>query len=66
MEKPWLKFYEPNIPETLDIPEIPLHQLLEDSAKEFPDSTACSFLGQEKTYKLINEEANKLANALKK
>ncbi len=66
MEKPWLKFYEPNIPETLDIPEIPLHQLLEDSAKEFPDATACIFLGQEKTYKLINEEANKLANALNK
>jgi long-chain acyl-CoA synthetase len=66
MEKPWLKYYEPNVPETLDIPEIPLYQLLEDSAKEFPDSTACIFLGQEKTYKQINEEANKLANALNK
>lgn len=66
MEKPWLKFYEPGTPEAIDIPEIPLCQLLEDSAKDFPDTTACVFLGQEKSYKIINEEADRLANALNK
>ncbi|MFW9934607.1 MAG: long-chain fatty acid--CoA ligase [Candidatus Thorarchaeota archaeon] len=66
MEKPWLKFYEPNIPETLDIPEIPLFQLLEDSAKDFPDNTLGIFLGQEKTYKQVQEEVDRLANALNK
>ncbi|MFX1576697.1 MAG: long-chain fatty acid--CoA ligase [Promethearchaeota archaeon] len=66
MEKPWLKYYEPNIPENLDIPEIPLFQLLEDSAKDFPDNTLGIFLGQEKTYKQVQEEVDRLANALNK
>ena len=66
MEKPWLKFYEPNVPETIDFPEIPLHQLLEDTAKDFPEVAACIFLGQERTYKQVNEESNRLANALSK
>ncbi|MFX1510005.1 MAG: long-chain fatty acid--CoA ligase [Promethearchaeota archaeon] len=66
MEKPWLKFYEPGVPETLDIPEIPLYQLLEDSAKDFPDNTLGIFLGQEKTYKQVQEEVDRLANALNK
>ncbi|MFX0168411.1 MAG: long-chain fatty acid--CoA ligase [Candidatus Hodarchaeota archaeon] len=66
MDKPWLKFYEPGVPENVEIPEIPLFSLLENAAKDFPDNTACIFLGQEKTYKQINEEADKLANALHK
>ncbi len=66
MEKPWLKFYEPNVPETIKIPQITVHQILEDSAKDFPDNTLCIFLGQEKSYRQINEEANRLANALNK
>jgi len=66
MEKPWLKFYEPGVPETIDIPEIPLFQLLENSAKDFPDNTLGVFLGQEKTYKQVQEEVNRLANALNK
>ena len=66
MEKPWLKFYEPDVPETIDIPEIPLYQLLEDTAKEFPDNILTAFMGIEKTYKQIQEESNRLANALNK
>lgn len=66
MEKPWLKFYEPDVPETIEIPQITVHQILEDAAKDFPDNTLCVFLGQEKSYRQINEEANRLANALNK
>jgi long-chain acyl-CoA synthetase len=56
MEKPWLKFYEPDVPETIDIPEIPLYQLLDDTTKEFPDNILTAFMGIEKTYKQIQEE----------
>ena len=66
MDKPWLKFYEPGVPEHLKIPETPLFTLLEDAAKDFPDNVACIFLGKEKTYQQVNEEANRLANALAK
>jgi long-chain acyl-CoA synthetase len=66
MEKPWLKFYEPGTPEEIDIPDIPLHKLLENSAADFPDNTACVFLGNERTYSQVNEDANRLAAALHK
>jgi long-chain acyl-CoA synthetase len=66
MDKPWLKFYEPGVPETVEIPEKPLFAILTDAAKDFPDNIACVYLGQEKTYKQVNEESDKLANALHK
>ncbi len=64
MNKPWLKFYEPGVPETIDIPEIPLYQILENAAKDFPEQTACIFLGNERSYKQIKEDADRLATAL--
>ena len=39
MEKPWLKSYEQGVPEEVEIPEIPLYQLFDDAAKDFPDKT---------------------------
>ena len=66
MDKPWLKFYEPDVPENIDIPDKPLFEVLTDAAKDFPDNTACIFLGNEKTYKQVSEEVDRLANALEK
>ncbi len=31
-EKPWLRFYEEEVPAIIDIPDIPLHQVLVDAA----------------------------------
>jgi len=64
VEKPWLKFYEPGVPEEIDIPELPLQSLLEEAARDFPDNVAFIFLGQEMTYREVNEQADRLATAL--
>jgi len=68
MEKPWLKFYDEGVPHTLEYPEVPLHWLLEESARKYPDSIATILPGRfgdtKLTYRELNELANRLANAL--
>jgi long-chain acyl-CoA synthetase len=69
MERPWLKQYDPGVPHTIDYPDLALHQLLEDSAKRFPNKTAVIFPGRlgdsgRLSYRKLNEQANRMANAL--
>ena len=35
-KKPWLKFYDPGVPETIKYPQIPLQQLLHVAAAGMP------------------------------
>ena len=67
-EKPWLKGYRLGpykLPQTKEpYPKVPLHSLLDSAAAEFPDRAACSYLGNEMTYKELKLEADRLAAAL--
>lgn len=40
-DRPWLKNYDPGVPQTLQYPTMPLHGFLEQSAREHPHSVAC-------------------------
>jgi long-chain acyl-CoA synthetase len=40
MDKPWLKFYDEGVPQTLKYPDVPLHWFLEESARKYPDTLA--------------------------
>ncbi len=64
MEKPWLKFYDEGVPQTLDYPDVPLHWFLEESARKYPDSIATVFPGKFGDTKLSYSELDKLANSL--
>ncbi|HEX7587443.1 MAG TPA: long-chain fatty acid--CoA ligase [Anaerolineae bacterium] len=75
MEKPWLKSYEPGVRSTLDYPSVPMHQFLEDAVTKYPDRTATIFgnvvhqlggalMDAKLTYKQLNVQVNRLANAL--
>ncbi len=66
MEKVWLNHYDPGVPPEIDVPDIPLQQLLENSARNYPNSTATVLLGAKLTYARLNELANRFANALQK
>jgi len=48
--KPWLKYWPPAVPESLDYPKIPLHELLRKNAKKHPENTAVAFFKREMTY----------------
>jgi long-chain acyl-CoA synthetase len=64
MDKPWFKFYEPGVPHTINYPDVPQHQLLEDSAKNFPEKPALIFLNGKMSYAVLDATVNKLGNAL--
>ena len=74
MEKPWLKFYDSPIPEHIDYPPIPLHELLQRSADKYPEGVALiygaplgsRYMAKKVTYKELNALVNRFAAGLQK
>ncbi len=64
IERPWLKHYEKGVPYTIGIPRIPLHHLLRSAVRRFPNRVAIYFEGAQLSYRKLNHEANRFANAL--
>jgi len=64
-ERPWLKFYPPDLPASIDYPKIPVYSLLTESAKAGPSQTALVFQGKRLTYGELNRLSNRFANGLK-
>jgi long-chain acyl-CoA synthetase len=75
MDKPWLKFYEPTVPPSLNYPPVPLFTFLEDSARKFPDHIATNFIlkyiageriaiAGKLTYHQLNQAVDRFARAL--
>ena len=64
MERPWLKFYEEGVPQHIDYPRIPLYQVLEDTAKDFPDLDGVIFQGKGIPYGDLAGWARNLASGL--
>lgn len=63
-ERAWLNHYEDGVPFTVDVPRIPAHHLLRSSVRRFPNRPAVYFEGSKLTYRTLNHEANRFANAL--
>ena len=73
MEKPWLAHYEDVVPHTLTYPEISLHQMLDDTTRQFADRPAIHLvlrylgpltLGARLTYGQLSAEVDRFASAL--
>jgi len=65
MGKPWLKFYDPHVPQTIAYPEVLLPQILDEAAEHFPDQTAVFFFGGRVKYGQVRAQANRFASALR-
>ncbi|MFN8400805.1 MAG: alpha/beta fold hydrolase [Anaerolineales bacterium] len=63
-ERTWLNHYEEGVPYTVDVPRIPAHHLLRSAVRRFPNRTAIFFEGAQMTYRTLNHEVNRFANAL--
>ena len=63
-DRPWLENYQSGVPYTVGIPNIPLHHLLRSSVRRFPNRAAIFFEGSRISYRRLNHEANRFANAL--
>ena len=63
-DKPWLKFYEKGVPETISYEEICMPDILDRTAKEFADNTALIFQGYKLTYRQFKEMVDRFATCL--
>lgn len=63
-EMPWLAAYEPEVPHDFAPPDLTLHGLFENTAREYPGNTATIFFGARLTYAQLDDQANRFASAL--
>ncbi len=63
LAKPWLKFYEPGVPETVDPPSKSVPQAFDEATDRAPNRPAVVFYGREITYRELREAADRLACA---
>jgi long-chain acyl-CoA synthetase len=63
-QRPWLENYEEGVPYTVGVPNIPLNHLLRSAVRRFPNHPAIYFEGSRLSYRRLNHEANRFANAL--
>jgi len=54
------------VPHSINYPEIPLHQLLDESAKKFPENIAIIFQDKKITYRELTEKVSSFATGLQK
>jgi long-chain acyl-CoA synthetase len=64
MLKPWLKFYDAEVPAELVIPPLTIPDLLCHAAEKHPKHTATVFMGARMNYSQLKQQVDKLAAAL--
>ncbi|MEW6718798.1 MAG: alpha/beta fold hydrolase [Chloroflexota bacterium] len=64
-QRPWLSHYEDRVPFTIAVPKVPMQQFLISAVRRFPLRTAILFEGYRLTYRRLNHEVNRFANALR-
>lgn len=63
-ERPWLKHYDEGVPHSLEYPDINLIELLQTSARQYPDTPCTIFKGGKISYSEMNERTDRLAAGL--
>jgi long-chain acyl-CoA synthetase len=64
MPKPWHKNWPEKVAQSIQYPDVPLHELLTRTANLYPKNTAIVFYGKTITYKELETLTNKFATAL--
>ncbi len=64
MSKPWLNFYDDEVPDELVVPPLTLPDLLRNAAQNYPQHTATIYMGGQLTYRQLQEEVDRLAASL--
>jgi long-chain acyl-CoA synthetase len=63
--KPWFRLWPKDVPKSLEYPKVPLHAILEKTAKKHPEKAAITYLEEEITYAELNSLSNQFAGALR-
>jgi len=62
--KPWFSSWPQDLPQNLEYPKVPLHEILEKTAKEHPEKAAIAYFKREITYAELDSLSNQFAGAL--
>ncbi|MBU2488523.1 MAG: AMP-binding protein, partial [Proteobacteria bacterium] len=62
--KPWLKFYDEGVPETVEYDDTTLPEYMELSVAQFPENTALIFQGFAVSYRELKDMVDRFATAL--
>ncbi len=63
-QKPWLKFYDPGVPASVDYEDITLPEAFARAAAEFPGNTALTYQGFTLSYSALSDMIARFATAL--
>lgn len=63
-ERPWQKFYDYYVPQTIRYPQFPAQRIFQLTAGVQPNKVCTSFYGTELTFWQVREQVLRLANAL--
>jgi len=63
-ERPWYKHYDPGVPKTIEYPDVPVFQFLDDVARRAPNNPCAVFRDHVITYGEMNHLVNRLAAGL--
>jgi len=61
---PWFSSWSPEVPKSIEYPQISLHAILANTAKEHPEKAALAFFGREISYRELDSLSNQFAAAL--
>jgi len=64
LSKPWLKFYPKDVPTEVDVPNISVPELFEQTVEKYGKKTALIFYGQKISYAKLRELVDRFATAL--
>ena len=64
MERPWFKYWPSRLPKTLDYPKVPLTDIIETSARRYPDKTAVIYYGNKFSYRDLLESTIRFSSFL--
>ena len=63
-DRPWLAHYDPGVPAEVDIPPVPVDELLRASAERAPSRTSMVFFGARTSYAELDRAVDRFAHVL--
>jgi len=64
LSKPWLKHYPPGVPESVEVPAVPVARVFDEATERLAGRTAVVFYGREISYRELRDATDRMANAL--
>jgi long-chain acyl-CoA synthetase len=65
MEKVWLDYYPEGVPREVEIPDIDVPGMLENTVRKYPQNIAINFINKDMSFRELDRLSDRFANALR-